>query len=90
MLMQAVTDRKELEPIVNVVRKYLQPHQPDDYRLDVVESAIGREDEWYYVVVEPDRDGVRSNDYASRLVEAELDLQEKEKLNILLVPALPQ
>lgn len=46
--MQTITDRNELEPIVEMVRKYLAPYQPDDYHLDVVESAIGREDDWYY------------------------------------------
>jgi hypothetical protein len=88
--MQTITDRTVLVPIVELVRKYLEPYQPEDYRLDVVEGAIGREDDYYFVVVEPDREGVLSNDYAARLVEAEMDLQEKEKRNILLVPTLPE
>lgn len=90
--MQIVRDKHELDELTRLVQKYLQPYQPDpaDYRLEVVPEAIGQDEEWIYVVVEPSREGVRSNDYSSRLVEAELDLQDKEHRKILLVPALPE
>lgn len=85
-------DQNELTEVLELVRKYLKPHQPDpsDYQLEVIPDAVRREDDWLYVVVQPSRDGVRSNDYSSRLVEAELDLQEREGRKVLLVPALPE
>ncbi|GMU24223.1 MAG: hypothetical protein AMXMBFR13_42990 [Phycisphaerae bacterium] len=75
--------------IADLVRKYLEPHQPHNFHLDVVPDAIQQEDDCYYVVVEPSREDARSYEYYGRLAEAELDLQEKEQLNVLLVPVLP-
>ncbi len=87
--MHPVIDQRELGHILELARKYLEPHQPADYRLDVCAAGVQREDDWYYVVVEPSRNDIRSHDYSSRLAEAELDLQENEDLRILFVPALP-
>ncbi len=75
--------------IVELVQKYLEPHQPKDFRLEIRPDAIEQEEDWYYVVVEPSREDARSYEYYGRLAEAELDLQDKEHLNILLVPVLP-
>lgn len=86
--MHPVTD-EERKRIVQLARKYLEKHQPSNYRLEVIEDAIEQDDDWYYVVVEPSRQDVRTYDYSERLVEAELDLQEHEKVKVLLVPALP-
>ncbi len=88
--MITITEASEVEEIVELVRKYLDPHQPSDgsYRLNVIPEGIQRDADWYYVLVEPDRDDVRSYDYSARLAEAESDLQEKENKKILLVPVL--
>jgi hypothetical protein len=77
--------------VLDLARKYLEPHQPQDgsYRLDVIDEAVRKEDEWYYVVVVPSRYDIRSYDYSSRLAEAEQDLQDSEQLKVLLVPAIP-
>ena len=83
--MQAV-DANQRTRIIELVRKYLAPHQPQDYELVINEEAVQQDDDWYYVLVEPSREDVRSYDYSARLAEAELDLQEKEKVNVLLVP----
>ena len=87
--MSPVTDSKEVRRIVELVRKCLRPHQPSDYHLDVLEEVIRQDEDWYYVVVQPSREDVRSYDYNARLVEAESDLQEKENVKVLLVPMLP-
>ncbi len=87
--MRAVTDQKERARIVALAQKYLEPHQAPDYRMEVEADSIQQDDDWYYVVVIPSRYDIRSYDYSARLAEAELDLQEKEQLNVLLVPALP-
>jgi len=86
----ALGDNQERDDLIELVRGYLAPYQPADYELRVDPSGIVQDADWYYVVVTPSKDGVRSNDYVSRLVEAELDIQEKGKRNILLVPALPE
>lgn len=87
--MQAVNDSDVRARIVELIRKYLDRHQPADYRLDIVADSISQEDDWYYVVVEPSRNDIRSYDYSARLADAELELQEQEKVKVLLVPALP-
>ena len=75
--------------LVDMVQRYLEPHQSKDYRLNVVADGIRQDDDWWYVVVQPDKDDIRAYDYAARLSEAEQDLQDKEHLNVLLVPVMP-
>ena len=89
--MTTVKNQQEIRRIVKLVQQYLEPHQPTDgsYRLNVQSDGIQQDDDWYYVVVQPSREDVRSYDYNARLVEAEKDLQEQEHQNVLLVPALP-
>lgn len=87
--MHAVIDTKERDRIVQLAIKYLEPHQPADYRLEIDPESIHQDESCYYVVVVPSRYDIRTYDYSARLAEAELDLQEKEQVNILLVPALP-
>lgn len=87
--MHPVLDQEELSRVINLARRYLEPHQPADYRLEVVPEAVRQEEDWFYVVVEPTRDDIRSYDLSSRLADAEIDLQEKESIKILLVPVLP-
>ncbi len=86
-----VTDSHQINELVEMVERYLEPHQPKDhkYRLNVIREAIQQEDDWYYVVVQPDRDGIRSYDVSARLVEAELAIERGEKRKILLVPTIP-
>ena len=75
--------------VVDVVQKYVDQHQPPDYRLRVLGSeATRREEDWWYVVVTPDRAGVRSHEYAERLSDIEEAIWEKEELHVLLVPTL--
>jgi hypothetical protein len=75
--------------IVNLVKKYLAPRQPSDWSLVVRPDAIEHDGDWYCVLVGPSREDARSYEYYGRLAEAEIDLRDKEHLNILLVPVLP-
>lgn len=79
-----------VEQVIALARKYLEPHQPVNYRLTVMEKDVRRDDDWWYVLVQPDREDVRSYDYYGRLAEAEIDLKDAEHVNVLLVPVLPQ
>jgi hypothetical protein len=78
----------EAEVLV-LARQYLQPFQPSDYRLEIPKEGIRHEDDWWYVLVKPDRDDVRAYDYYDRLAQAETALQDFEHINVLLVPVLP-
>ena len=76
--------------VIDLARKYLEPHQPrKGYRLNVLEDGVKKDDDWWYVLVRPDREDIRSYDYYGRLAEAEIDLKDKEHVNVLLVPVLP-
>lgn len=69
------------------VTRYLEPRQPQGYRLNVV--GLKRDGDYFYVVVQPSREDIRSYDYYNILAEVENDIEENENLNVLLVPALP-
>jgi len=80
---------EEQQNVVDIVKRYLEPHQPTNYRLNVMEKGIRHSrDDWWEVVVQPDTD-VYSYEYYGRLAEAENDIEENEDLKILLVPVLP-
>ena len=75
---------------VELARKYLEPHQPaTGYRLEVIDDGVKHDDDWWYVLVQPDREEIYSYDYYGRLAEAEIDLKDSEHVNVLLVPVLP-
>jgi hypothetical protein len=75
------------QSVRETVEGHLEPHQPADYRLKVVGVRI--DGDYYYVVVQPDRDDIRSTDYYNILVDVEDELEKGEHLNVLLVPTLP-
>jgi len=80
---------EEQQNIVDTVRRYLEPYQPPDYRLNVMEQGVRHRDDWWEVVVQPDKEDVRSYDYYGRLADAENDIEENEDVKVLLVPVLP-
>ena len=59
-----------------------------DFKLKV--SAEIQEDDWVYLVVEPTRTGVHSEDYVQIARTVESKLEEKFGGKVLLVPARPQ
>jgi TFIIF-interacting CTD phosphatase-like protein len=75
------------DEVLQLANKYLEPHQPADYRLIVLDQGVRQDGDWWYVVVRPDRGEKRAYDYYSRLAEAEIDLRDAENVNVLLVPA---
>ena len=78
------------QDIFDVVRRYLEPHQPQNYRLQIITDACRQEDDWWYIVVQPDRDEVQAFEYALILNVMEQELQEKEGLKVLLFPVSPE
>ncbi len=88
-LKKPASRRLTAKQVVALAKKYLEPHQPKDYRLRVSERGVKKDDDWWYVLVQPDREDVRSYDYYGRLAEAEISLKDAENVNVLLVPVLP-
>ena len=82
-------DSAESEQIVRLVQSCLDSRQPDNYRLQVVPEGVRKEDDWYYVVVQPSREDARSYEYYGLLTDAETELRDEKKKNVLLVPVLP-
>lgn len=79
---------EEQQNVIDVVRRYLEPHQPSNYRLNVMEHGIRHRQDWWEVIVQPDKD-VYSYDYYGRLAEAEGDIENHENLKVLLLPVFP-
>lgn len=74
--------------VASMVQSYLDKDQPNTYRLSVVADGLRQDGDWWYVVVVPDRNGVRAHDYSEKLTTIEDRIREKEQMNLLLVPAL--
>ncbi len=74
--------------IARLVTDYVQQNQPGDYRLTVDPDAVQQEEDWWYVVVRPDRPGVRAHEYAERLTRIEDQIWDQKELHVVLVPSL--
>ena len=75
--------------IKTLVERYLQKHQPRQYKLVATEAV--RDGDYWYVIIQPDKLNVRTFDYSMRLADTEEDIRDHEKKppNLLLVPFLP-
>jgi len=79
----------ESSEICSMVESYLEPRQPKSYHLDVVPQGSRQDDDWWYILVRPDKEGVNAFDYARILAETEQELQDNENVKVLLVPVVP-
>jgi hypothetical protein len=77
------------DSVANIVRKYLAGHQPGGVNLEVVEQGIRHEDGWWRVPVRPSTWPKKRYEYYEALAEIESELQEKEKLNVLIATSEP-
>jgi len=71
---------------VNLVREYLDRHQPDGYRLDVIPDASREEDGWWVIAVGPDRPDIRRYSFYDLLAQTEREIEDEREANISLVP----
>ena len=85
-----VVDKKELERIVGLARKYLEPYQPCDYRLEVDDTNVQKDGKWYFILVTPSKNNVSAADYSSRLARAEEELarDHEQEYEFLFVPVV--
>lgn len=75
------------EQVVRLVKQYLQNHQYDNIKIEVVEGPIRKESTWWYVPVRPNHTETRTYRYYEELTVVEDELRENENLDVLLVPA---
>ena len=71
--------------VVGLARKYLEPHQSKDFRIEITDNAERQSDGWWYVYFRPSQDNLKSYEYEGRVVEAMKDLIDKEKVHIVLL-----
>jgi hypothetical protein len=75
--------------VVNIVEKFLTPNQPQEFHLDVSSDGARYDSGWWYIVVRPSSDDIRSHQYYTILSKTEDDIEAAEHLKVLLVPAIP-
>jgi hypothetical protein len=80
--------RKEnLKEVLRQVDERLAKEHPHGYRLKTVASGSRQDDDWWYILVRPDKKNVNAFDYASCLAKVEQDLADTNRhLKVLLVP----
>lgn len=78
------------EQAIEKVQYYVERNQPPEYRLVVnTDPALIRNEEgWWYIIVRPNREGVRAHEYSERLSDIEDEILEKERVHVLLIPTL--
>lgn len=81
---QALPSEQE---VVKRLQPYLQQFPLNGVVLVAVEPAVRREENWYYVPVQLNTDAPRTYQYYDHLTDIEDEFQQKEHLNVLLVPA---
>jgi hypothetical protein len=74
------------EQLVELVRAELRKHRPGGASLDVGPGPIRRQEEYWYVPVIPSVEPPKTFEYYEALAEVESDLEEREQIQVLLVP----
>jgi hypothetical protein len=74
------------ERIVELVRAELRKHHPGGATLDIGPGPIRRQEEYWYVPVLPSTEPPKTFEYYEALAEVESTLEEREQIQVLLVP----
>lgn len=77
------------DKVLDLIESYLERHQPKGYHLNVSRDGVRQDGNWWFVVVQPDRDDVNARDYSVIMSQTEDELEDREHLKVLLVPSLP-
>jgi hypothetical protein len=81
-------NNNDARAVVEMVKAHVDRHQPAAFRLTVLTEGARQDEGWWYIVVRPDRSGVRSYDYSEALSLVEEEIRDEENVNVLLVPSL--
>jgi len=76
--------------VVKLAQRYLDGHQPRDYKLVARADKVQKENDTWYVQVDPIPEDVSSGDFINRVIDAQMDLQESEGLEVELTNMLPR
>jgi hypothetical protein len=72
--------------VAALVERYLEKHQPPNYRILVTAAGIKEdEDGWWEVPIRPSKADVPSYDWIGRSAEAAADMDEAEGVHVLFV-----
>ena len=71
--------------VAQLAKRYLDPHQPKDYKLVVEDKAELQPDGTWYVFVHPSREDVRMYEFNSRVVEANAEMEDAEGIKVLML-----
>jgi hypothetical protein len=74
------------QQVRGLVERALSGRQPRGYTLTI--EDIVRHPDFWQVAVRPDRAGIRAEDYARVLTEAEEQLRDEQHVMIVLTPVL--
>lgn len=75
------------ESILLMAQKYLDKHQPDGVPLEVIAKGLRNDGDWWYVPVRLTGEIAKPSHFFDELAEAEIEIKDKEKIEVLFVPA---
>ena len=73
-----------------LVQKYLEKQHLGDITFSILEEEVRRERYAWYVPVLPSRQPEKMFAYYEVLAEVETEIDEKEHLNVLFMPVIPE
>lgn len=81
--------KREQKRIGELAQRYLDRHQSDRYRIAVAFDGIEKRGDTWFIVAEPDKVSAPTYDYINRMTEAAMEMEDREKIAVLMVPVLP-
>lgn len=78
------------EQVIEAVRKHIKDHHPGGAILEVLTKGVRHEQDWWYVMIRPDKQPPKRYEYYEALAEAEVEIRKTERLTVLLVPVSPE
>ena len=73
--------------IADLVREQLMLHASDSLRIEVLETGVRKDGEWWHVPVRPTIDSPRNYEFYDTLSLVEGELTDDKHLSVLLIPA---
>jgi len=76
------------DDLIKRVKDFLKGPDLKSFELQVFESGVRQDDDWWYIPIAPQADGVRAFDYAGKLHSFEESLENKEGVKVLIIPSV--
>ena len=75
--------------VLDIVEGHLNHHQPAGYRFNVSRRGVQKNGDWWYIVVSSSKEDIRARDYSSVMSQVEEEIEQQDRLKVLLLPTLP-